>query len=84
MAIKIPPIIRVQEASDTPFDNTSNGFTADNVQDAIVEAQYDPPEYLREVEMVMYPFGPVDVKSNLLFDPDPQNDKINFLTEEII
>jgi len=38
MAIKIPPVVgRIQEAIDTPFDNTSNGFASDNVQEAIEE-----------------------------------------------
>jgi len=37
MGIKIPPSSRTQEAEDTPFDNTSNDFDSDNVQDAIEE-----------------------------------------------
>jgi hypothetical protein len=28
---------KIQDASETPFDNSSNGFTADNVQGAIEE-----------------------------------------------
>jgi hypothetical protein len=39
---------------------------------------------LREVTMVQYPFGPVNIESNLLFEPDPQNDTILFLKEEIL
>ena len=39
MAIQIPPIVRTQEAIDTPFDNTTNGFVSDNVQSAIEEAR---------------------------------------------
>lgn len=39
MGIKIPPITRIQEASDTPFDNSINGFTSDEVQSAIEEAK---------------------------------------------
>lgn len=39
MAIFIPPLIRTQDSEDTPFDNTSNGFIADNAQDAIEESR---------------------------------------------
>jgi hypothetical protein len=37
VAIRIPPFIRTQEAGDTPFDNSTNGFPvdADNAQTAI-------------------------------------------------
>ena len=38
MSIRIPPIVRTQEAVDTPFDNSTNGFTATDVQAAIEEA----------------------------------------------
>lgn len=38
MAIKIPPFTKIQDALETPFDNSSNGFVSDNVQDAIEEA----------------------------------------------
>ena len=85
MAIKIPPIVRTQEASDTPFDNSTNGFVSDNVQDAIEEAasaSSDDDTCLREVTMVMYPFGPVNITSNLLFEADPVNDTILFLGEK--
>lgn len=37
MAISIPPSSRTQEAEDTPFNNTTNGFVADNTQTAIEE-----------------------------------------------
>jgi hypothetical protein len=38
MAIKIPPVVgRIQDSIDTPFDNSTNGFTADNAQQAIEE-----------------------------------------------
>ena len=40
MGIKIPPSSRTQEAEDTPFDNTSNDFDSDNVQDALEEVQF--------------------------------------------
>ena len=36
---KIPPSSRTQDAIDTPFDNSTNGFTADEVQSAIEEAK---------------------------------------------
>lgn len=31
---------RTQSAAETPFDNSSNGFESDNVQDAIEEASF--------------------------------------------
>lgn len=34
----IPPFVSVPVAGVVPFDNSSNGFTSDNVQDAIEEA----------------------------------------------
>ena len=40
MALIIPPSARTQEAADTPFDNTDNDFTSDNVQDAIEEIEF--------------------------------------------
>jgi hypothetical protein len=43
-----------------------------------------PPPCLREVTMVVYPFGPMNILSNLLFEPDPVNDTILFLKEEIL
>lgn len=39
MGIKIPPFTDIPDAVDVPFDNSSNGFTSDNAQDAIEEAQ---------------------------------------------
>ena len=43
-----------------------------------------PPPCLREVTVVMYPFGPMNILSNLLFEPDPINDTILFLKEETL
>jgi hypothetical protein len=35
----IPPSSRTQEAIDTPFDNATNGFIAEDVQTAIEEVK---------------------------------------------
>ena len=39
MGIQIPPSSRTQEAADTPFDNSTNGFVSENAQEAIEEIQ---------------------------------------------
>lgn len=39
MGIKIPPSARTQDAEDTPFDNSSNGFVSEECQSAIEEAK---------------------------------------------
>jgi hypothetical protein len=46
---------KIQEASDTPFDNSTNGLTSDNVQDAILEASSPPIETLTEFESFSSP-----------------------------
>ena len=42
-----------------------------------------PDPILREVTAVHYPFGLVNITSDLLFEADPVNDVIRFLKEEI-
>ena len=37
MAVKIPPLLRSQEAADVPYDNTASGLAAEDVQAAIDE-----------------------------------------------
>jgi len=74
----------LQISEEVPFDNSDNGFAATNVQDAIEEAKSNAVsvEKLREVTVVSYPFGPVSISSNLLFEPDTVNGTILFLKEE--
>jgi hypothetical protein len=41
-------------------------------------------ELLREVTVQVHPFGNINIESNLLFEAEPINDTIRFLTEEIV
>ena len=68
----------VGNATVTP-DASSNGAVTINV------GYSGNTEHLREVTAQVFPgVGPVDVKSGLLFIPDPENDKVSFLIEEIV
>lgn len=59
MKLTIPPFSRTQEAVDTPFDNTSNGFISDNVQQAIEEIKnailFSGYEFIPELWKVIIP-----------------------------
>jgi hypothetical protein len=56
--------------------NNGNGTSTVNVGAA------NAVQCLREVTMVNYGFGPVDIESNLLFEPGPVNDIVLFLKEQ--
>jgi hypothetical protein len=72
MLIGTPNILRTQYAENTPFDNSINGFTADNVQTAIEEAKQTaeglPRAVIRSVYNGTLPnnswIGPTDLLSN--------------------
>jgi hypothetical protein len=87
-AFKLIKRFDVQDAEETPFDPTGTGLTSTNVQDAIVEAASGPNvevPSLREVTYILLGGSvPMSVESNLLFEPDPINDVILFLREEVL
>lgn len=87
-AFKLIRRFDIQDATETPFDNTANGFTATNVQDAIVEVAggiISIPPCFREVTYVLLNGTiPMSVESNVLFEPQPVNDIILFLREEVL
>lgn len=68
MAIKIPPITRTQEASDTPFDNSTNGLVSTDVQAAIEEVNT-----VRSFTAMFNRSGSVPASTWLLSDTIPSN-----------
>jgi hypothetical protein len=81
--ISITPV-----AKAIPFDNSTNGFIASDVQAAIEEVKSSGTATvapsLREVTINVYPFGNISIESNLLFEPNLINDTIIFFKEEIL
>lgn len=66
-------------ANTVPFDNSSNGMTATNIQTAIEEARTKTPA-LREVILI----NNINTSSDLLFETDSTNSVINFFYESVI
>ena len=71
----------------TSINVTGSATTTDNGNGAVTVDIHSgvPLSLLREVTVQFFPgVGPVDITSGLLFVPDPENDTILFLGEEII
>lgn len=64
------PVFQSSVAKSTPFDNTTNGFVADNVQDAIEEAQHTMDNvYLTGSSTVTTTSGTYSVVSGMTTTP---------------
>jgi len=86
-ALKLIRRFDVQDSEETPFDNTSNGFTADTVQGAIEEARSSSASAPKLVEATFVLLGgvvPVNTESRALFEPDPVNSIVKYYKEEIL
>lgn len=79
---------KIQDSSDTPFDNSSNGFTSDNAQDAIEEAKQNAEGFPRAGCRGTYNgvvgnndwLGPNELLSNTPFIVFPVKTKLNEIT----
>lgn len=86
-AFKLVARFDAQDSEETPFDNTSNGFSADTVQGAIEEARASSAPAPRLVEVTFVLLGgtvPVNIESRGLFEPDPVNSVVKYYKEEIL
>lgn len=86
--MRIPPVIRTQDAIDTPFDNSVNGFISDNTQEAIEEAKQNAEGFPRAGMRGVYNgtvgnndwLGPNELLPNTPFGIFPVKTKINEIT----